>query len=314
MLSGTVFAPRPLPAGKRLPVVVIGPGSGPGVETMYHWSARDLAGHGYVAVAIDPQGVGRSEAFPRDPGGCHAPDGPDPKAVCDGVPFQQAGNYVDALRSGIDFAVSQRNPWRDLVDAGRIGIAGHSLAARAASYLQGVDRRVGALVAWDNLASDLQGDAGSPSGGGAAGSVIGGELPGPGMPVTPRVPALGEANDNPGSTEPTNTDPEQKKTAFAAWRKAGQPAMQVVFAGSGHLDWAQAPSNRSAAKLEELKLFEYYTRAWFDRWLRGDRSAAARLLARSVDGKALGDVLSTKWRSGAAFDGHDCADVRAACP
>jgi hypothetical protein len=173
---------------------------------------------------------------------------------------------------------------------------------------------VGALVAWDNLASDLQGDAGSPSGGGAAGSLIGGELPGGSMPVTPRVPALGEANDKTGTTEPANTDPDQKKTAFSTWRAAGQPAMQVVFTGSGHLDWAQAPSNRTAAKEAELKLFEYYTRAWFDRWLRGDTGADRRLLARTVDGKPVGDVLSDKWRSGAAFDGRDCADVRAGCP
>jgi predicted dienelactone hydrolase len=302
MLSGTIFAPRPMPpAGTRLPVVVIGPGSGPGVETMYHWSARDLAGHGYVALAIDPQGVGRSETFP--PGG-----------GTEGVPFQQAGNYVDALQSGIDYALSKRNPWRALVDGGRVGIAGHSLAARAASWLQGADRRVRALVAWDNLASDLQGDKGSPSGGGAAGSLIGGELPGGPQPVTPRVPALGEANDSPGGTEPANKDPEEKKTAFAHWRMAGKPAMEVVFAGTRHLDWAQAQSNRTAAQEEDLKLFEYYTRAWFDRWLRGDRTADARLLARTVDGKPVGDVLSTKWRSGASIDGHDCADMRSSCP
>jgi hypothetical protein len=302
MLSGHVFAPDPLPpGGMRLPVVVIGPGSGPGVETMYHWAARDLAGHGYVAVAIDPQGVGRSETFP--PGG-----------VTDGVPFQQSGNYVDALQSGIDFALSSRNPWRSRTDPRRIGIAGHSLAARAGSYLQGTDHRVRALVAWDNLASDLQGDAGSPSGGGAAGSLIGGELPGGAEPVTPRVPALGESNDKPGSTEPANTDPDEKKTAFAAWRKAGRPAMEVVFAGTGHIDWAQAMSNRGAAEEAKLTLFEYYTRAWFDRWLRGDRSATGRLLARTVGGTPVAGVMSPKWRSGAWFDGHDCQDVRAACP
>jgi hypothetical protein len=281
---------------------------------MYHWSARDLAGHGYIAVSIDPQGVGRSETFPRASDGCHVPDAPDAKAVCDGVPFQQAGNYVDALQSGIDFVSSKRNPWRAHTDAKRVGIAGHSLAARAASYLQGIDKRVDAVVAWDNLASDLQGDNGSASGGGVAGALIGGELPGPGEAVTPRVPALGESNDNPGSTQPTNNDPEIKKSGFAIWRKAGIASMEVSFAKSGHLDWAQAPSNSTAAKKEELKLFEYYTRAWFDRWLQGDHDATTRLLARTVDGSAVGDILSSKWHSAAAFDGHDCADFRTACP
>jgi hypothetical protein len=283
------------------------PGSGPGVQSFYHWAARDLAAHGYVAVTIDPQGVGRSETFGRD--GCDPAGG---IAACPGVPFQQAGNYVDALQSGIDYVLSSRNPWRAAVDANEVGIAGHSLAARAASYLQGVDRRVKAVVAWDNLASDLQGDSGSASGGGAAGALIGGELPGQGTPVRPRVPALGQANDNPGSTQPANRDPDLKKPGFALWRKSGQPSMELAFAGAGHLDWAQTHTT-SAAKKVLFKRFAYYTRAWFDRWLRHDRSATARLLARKVDGVDLPTLLSSKFRSAAFLDGRDCADLAKAC-
>jgi len=307
-LYGTIFAPRHVAAGERLPVVVIGPGSGPGVQAFYQWSARDLAGHGYVALTIDPQGVGRSETFGDPP--CSAGD---PQAICPGVPFQQSGNYIDALQTGIDFALSARDPFRAAIDPGEVGIAGHSLAARAAGYLQGVDRRVKAAVAWDNLASSLDGDAGTPSGGGSAGALIGGELPGADKPNTPRVPALGEASDNVGTTRPTDNDPDIKKTGWAYWRKAGRPSMELVFAGAQHGDWAQS-SLTTAKKAAEIQHFEYYTRAWFDRWLRHDRAATARLLARNVDGLGVASMLSTKFRSAAFLDGYDCGDLAKGCP
>jgi hypothetical protein len=289
---------------------VIGPGSGPGVQSQYQWSARDLAGHGFVAITIDPQGVGYSETFA--PGGCSLPSEIEPDALCPGVPFQQSGNYLDALESGIDYLVSSEDPWQRYVDPDEIGIAGHSLSARAVSWLQGEDTRVRAAVAWDNLASNLAGDAGSPSGGGVAGSLIGGELPSESEPVTPRVPSLGEASDSTGAAEPTNTDPNQKKTAYEVWRAAGVPAMEVVFKEATHLDWAQ--SMTTSAKGEEyLELFEYYTRAWFERWLLGHTGADERLLARTVDGEPLGEVLSSKFYSAAYLDGHDCPDLAEGC-
>jgi len=303
LLYGNVFAPTDAAPGQNLPAVVIGPGSGPGVQSFYQWAARDLAGHGYVAVTIDPQGVGRSESLPA--GGCST-------VPCPGVPFQQAGNYIDALQSGIDYVLSEHDPWRASVDPDEVGIAGHSLAARAASYLQMTDPRVKAAVAWDNLASNLEGDDGTPSGGGAAGALIGGELPGTPTPITPRVPALGEASDNVGTTQPTNNDPDIKKSAWKVWRAAGEPSMELVFAGAGHIDWGQS-NLTTAAKAVEIQHFEYYTRAWFDRWLRNDPTATDRLLARSVDGAAVGSILSTKFRSAAFLDGHDCPDLSAGC-
>ena len=95
-LYGVLFTPKPSPSG-RVPAVVIVPGSGPGVQSFYQWAARDLAGHGYVALTVDPQGVGRSETFGTLP--C---DGALPE-VCPGVPWQQATNYVDAFVSGLRF-------------------------------------------------------------------------------------------------------------------------------------------------------------------------------------------------------------------
>jgi Peptidase family M28 len=316
-LFGTIFAPLNMAKGQpdarfgaHRPAVVIGPGSGPGVQAFYQWAARDLAGHGYIAITIDPQGVGFSETFPS--GGCGLGSEVDPRALCPGVPFQQAANYVDGVQSGVDYLLSGADPWRRHVNPALIGIAGHSLSARAVSWLQGLDARVGAVVAWDNLASNLAGDAGSPSGGGTAGSLIGGELPGQSEPVTPRAPSLGESSDNYGTSNPTNMSQDLKKTAYEVWRSNGTPSMEVVFKGAGHTDWSQSATT-SAAGAEKIKRFEYYTRAWFDRWLLGDTSATSQLLARSVEGLPLAEELSTKFRSAAFLDGHDCPNLAEGC-
>jgi hypothetical protein len=310
-LSGTVFAPSTLTPGypdarfgPRRPAVVIGPGSGPGVEAFYQWSARDLAGHGYIAVTIDPQGVGNSDTFGNP--ACQAPSRRDPTDACPGVPFQQASNYVDAIETALSFLTSAYDPYRTSVDPHELGAAGHSLSARAVSYAQMIDPRIKAVVAWDNLASNLAGDAGSPSGGGVAGDLIGGELPGNSVPITPRVPSLGEASDARGTSEPTNSSPDQKKTAYEVWRGAGVPSMEVVFKGATHDDWGQSKLTTSDAKLQE---FEYYTRAWFDRFLLGDSTATGRLLATTVDGQPLPVVLSSTFHSAAFLDGTDCENL-----
>jgi hypothetical protein len=214
--------------------------------------------------------------------------------------------YVDAIQTGLNYLTSPYDPFAGSVDPNELGAAGHSLSARAVSYAQMTDHRIKAIVAWDNLASDLTGDAGSPSGGGDCGQLIGGEVPGSTHPVTPTVPALGEASDGRGSCEPTVTDPDLKKTAYEVWRHAGVPAMEVVFGGSTHTDWAQNNTTLSGTKLQN---FEYYTRAWFDRFLLGDTTADQRLLAATVNGQAASSIFSTKWRSAAFLDGTDCENL-----
>ena len=306
-LHGVVFAPNPPPAG-RVPGVVIVPGSGPGVQTFYQWAARDLAAHGYVALTVDPQGVGQSGTF-GTPICTIGMLGPMQLSPCPGVPFQQAGNFVDAAESGVDFLVSSADPYRAQLDPTRIGAAGHSLGARAVSYAQAVDTRIGAVVAWDNLASNLDGDAGSASGGPPLGTIIGGELPGPGIAITPRVPALGEASDS-----SPHAGADTKKTAFDQWVAAKVASMELVFAGAVHDDWSQTASTSSAGEVS-LHRFEYYTRAWFDLWLRHDDSAVARLTAPTVLGANRADVLSSTFRSGLYLPGGaSCGDLRAGCP
>lgn len=298
-LYGFLIAPKDLGPGPY-PVVVIGPGSG-GIANAgdYLWSARELAAHGYIALVEDPQGVGSSEII----GECGL-DG------CPGVPFQQASNFVDGLESATDFVFSAAHPWLESADLAHVGMAGHSLSARSGAYAQGIDERIGAVVAWDNLSSDLYGDAGISSGGGVCGSLIGLELPNS-LPVTVRVPAMGQASDRVGTCAPWNNDPDLKKTAYHYWRAAGTPSMQLVFKDAVHGDWAQT----SGSDGEQLRMFQQYTRAWFDLYLKQDESARARLLLRAPLEQPLAEALSSDFRSAVFMPeaGVDCEDLVAGC-
>lgn len=279
-----------------LPVVVIGPGSGTGQALYYLWSARALAGQGYLALAVDPQGVGRSD-IAGEPESCGAEG-------CPGIPYQEADNFVDAFVSVLDFLETRGHPWLAKTDLTRIGVAGHSLSARAAAFMQGEDERVNAVVAWDNLSSDLHGDAGVSSGGGACGALIGGSLP-ESQGVQVRVPAMGQASDRPPGCDSQNTDPAVKKTGYQFWREAGTDAMQLVFASAAHADWAQSRNSDPA----QLQLFQHYTQLWFDRYLKPDEANREDLLRREVLGQSVQQLLSGAFHS-AVF----LPDQRIDCP
>lgn len=316
-LHGIAVAADPLPA-TPVPVVVIVPGSGPGVAKTMNWIARALAGNGYLTVIVEPQGVGYSETF--DESRCGLADGTtDPAVPCPGVPWQQADNYLDAVLSGVDFATSRDYPWAERVEHQKgkhpkgtrvrddrvVGVVGYSLSARAASYAQGIPEgaKIDAIVAFDNLASDLAGDTGSPSGGPPVGTIVGGELPGASRPVTPRVPALGEAS------ETTQSGPDAKTTAMRVWRDAGVDSMEVVFDGTTHTDWSQGTGGSLLPK------FAYYAQAWFDRYLLDDPAATDRLMTRDLLGEDVATVfadrfLSAVWMNGG---GVSCDDLRAGC-
>lgn len=262
-LQARVYAPRP--ATGPYPAVSLLPGGGAPIDSV-DWAADGLARAGYVVIITQPASGGSLTA------------------------------YDIAVRSGIDFLLSSSNPYAAVTRPTGVGVAGWSLGARALSRTQEEDTRVAALVAWDNLAVDETGDAGSPNCTGAS----------PSSARQPRVPAMGQASDFCG---PPGETVEVKKTAYEAWRAAGQPTMQVVLAGSNHFVWG-TQGNGTAKQAQAL----FYTRAWLDRWLKGDFSATARLLSRSIDGAGLDQVLSTRFRSAAAFDGRNCPDLRTACP
>ena len=134
-------------------------------EELYWHAAETHAQHGYVVMAWDPQGQGRSGAFGSG------------KTFLRGVPAQQAANFGEDTEAVLDFALStpdrpyaprrpgslrQRErtaagrsprckPLHPLVDPTLVAIANHSLGAFAVSQIPAREVRVDAVVAWDNL-------------------------------------------------------------------------------------------------------------------------------------------------------------------
>ncbi|MHB8669534.1 MAG: alpha/beta hydrolase family protein [Acidimicrobiales bacterium] len=306
-LYSTLFAPSHLPRG-RLPVVVILPGSTIGTQANYQWSARDLAGHGYLALTVDPQGQGHSQETAVPPCRGHFPP-PEGCGDLNQPSYTSIANWKDALESGIAFLLSARDPLRSRVDPTAIGAAGHSEGAGIVSYMQEVDHRIRAIVAWDNLNSSTTGDHGDAN-----------CTNKPTTPIVPEVPALGEASETclGSARDPFPAyanDPDLKLPGFDAWRSHRMPTMEVVFAGTQHLDFGQSAYDSSGhltGSEAQLYDFEWFTRAWFDLWLRHDPAAYRRLLSRSVGGASLASVISSRYRSAAYLPAArvDCADIR----
>lgn len=325
VLAGTLYAPRNLGQLDRLPSAVVIPPSG-GAATQYSvaFVAKVLARDSFLALTVDPQGVGQSPTLGETPcdGSRSGRSNPSP---CANVPFQQMDNFFDAGQSALDFLLGPNDPWLAHVDPKRVGAVGHSEGARAATYLQDpkFDGRAHAVVALDNLTTNYCGDAGTPSSGGPAGgtgaqnAVINGEpycLYDPNSPSTPddpkddpnfqvhaHAPALGLASDDNWRSDPTGLSgatPEDKKAAFLAWRAAGVPAMELVLKGVNHLQFSQTSTSNETL----LYRIAYYTRAWFERWLKPNTDAAQMLTACTVPDQngaatSLGDFLSTNYRS-----------------
>jgi dienelactone hydrolase len=294
-LSGHVWAARNGPAER--PAIVITTGSVQAPEELYWGQAATLAKHGYVVLTYDVQGQGGSDTLGE------APD------TLEGVPSQEGQPFYDGTEDALDFLLStasspyvprpscttgtshapkQRrrvgsglnaafNPLADLVDPGRIGIAGHSLGAAAVSFVGQRDPRVDAVVAWDNLHSPDEGITDIPRCPSA-----------PATRETPPIakPALGIANDYGIVATPFLRDPGpgQKSAAFRDYRDAGVDSGELVIRGGCHEESAFIPVGLTGpyplpcGTLRGGDLIAWYTTAWFDKYVKGDPSADARLL------------------------------------
>lgn len=299
-LAAVVYGPDDVPK-RKLAAVVIVPGTGGGGDTQW-WAAHDLAASGYVAVIVAPQGQGGSDVL-GDPAPCQP--GVDPSArlgqQCPGLPpAANIDNYADAITAGIDWLVGGGSRYG--IHDHKIGAAGFSQGARGATLSQMKDERVRAVVAWDNLTSDTSGDDGAPSGGGAQGALIAGQLPTSSYMITPRAPAMGQASDG------GNGEADVKKTAYEHWRAAGTPAMQVVFEDSAHGDWSvrDTPSGELS---EGLRIKSLFTRGWFDLHLRGDAATLERAVGPSWS--SARSVIDAKFHSAISLPsiGLDCGDL-----
>lgn len=273
VLRGHVWRPA---APGTYPVISITPGSVQATEADYHWAGAALSDAGYLVLTFDAQGQGQSSTLgSRDLGPAEAP-------TTEGVPAQQDVNFLDVTVDAIEFVRSRPaqphlfafandaangidvvNPyWQQVeyLDANTInlGLAGHSYGAEGVTYAQDPShnvlnvRQIRTIVAWDNLNTGY----------------------------TPNVPAMGQNGESfvfP-SVNPNRPDPESKKGAFNAWRAAGIDTMQIAPLAATHMEWGFHPPACGSSWGNDIAT--RYTIAWFDKYLKQDPTADARLLTK----------------------------------
>lgn len=139
-------------------------------------------------------------------------------------------------------------------DGERVGIAGHSGGGVVVNGHGHTDPRVDAIVAWDRAQSTPLADD-----------------------VPLRAPSLFVLADyncqqvpvcqpEPHDEPPDPDGPGNKGQDFQLVRDAGVDTMQLALRAALHLDWV--PSDLAGNRHAEL-VTVYFTRAWFDRYVRG---------------------------------------------
>ncbi len=297
-LSGHVWATKAGPA--KRPGIVITNGSVQADEQMYWYAAQTLAKDGYVVLTFDPQGQGQSDTYGQSPD-----QNEGVPAQTDGRPFydgtEDAINFmvssashpyqpVPSCSTGTSHAAKQNqrvaaglntayNPLWKLLDPSALGLAGHSYGAAGVSYVGQWDPRVKAIVAWDNLGAPAPQTT-------FAGKTIG-EQPCPANPadrttVPITKPALGMSADYflPPTPNTSLPDPRAKTTESYDYSQAGVDTGEIVIRGGSHLDFSWIPNQAFGASLRGPDIIDWYTSAWFDKYLKHDPAADARLLTQ----------------------------------
>jgi dienelactone hydrolase len=287
-LSGHVWATRRGPA--KRPGVVITNGSVQATEQLYWFAAQALAKAGYVVMTFDPQGQGqsdtfgqgadRNEGFPAQTDGRPFYDGTEdalnfffsnpshpyvPVKSCD--TGTSHADYQNArVKAGFDAAY---NPFWSLLNRKQVGVVGHSYGAGGVSYVGQADKRVKAIVAWDNL--------GKPEADGREQGCVDKAAR---KPARLRVPALGMSADfglppTPHTSLPGYDDKTQESLIYS---KHHVDTGEIVVRGGSHLDFSFIPNPAFGASLYGPDMIAWYTVAWFDYYLKHDRSAFKRLV------------------------------------
>jgi dienelactone hydrolase len=264
-LRGHVFMP---PAAVRRPKsgypgLVITDGSIQAFENLYFWAAEDLAEAGYMVMTYDVQGQGDSDLAGKDCPG-----------ACSGVPYQQNYNFYQGAEDSLGFFLSSANPYSTDLDRSRVAIAGHSLGASAVSVVGQCDRRVKAVVAWDNLRAIQNCDGVTIPKQYRSDTLV-------------HAPALALTNDYGFNPQPMSSapDPHAKDAGYKQIVKAGLDAQIVAFRNATHLTYSYIPATLPANELSE-RMASYYTLAFLDLELRKDPTGYDRLVARKFDTSA----------------------------
>jgi dienelactone hydrolase len=280
------------------------------------------------------EGADRSEGFPAQSDGRPFFDGTEdalnfffstpqqpyvPESSCS-TGTSHAAKQSRRVAAGLDAGY---NPFWELFDHRNVGLAGHSYGAAGVSYIGQWDPRVDAIVAWDNLS---QASPGTNSGSFPPGEAGCPAHPGDRTDMTPQLakghgkPALGMSADYFLPPTPNTSYPDQsicpgveeayekgvqpsmndaqtcKSLASVEYSKHGIDSGEIVIRGGSHLDFSFIPNQAFGATLRGADEIAWYTTAWFDKYLKHNPKADARL-------------LTNRWRSDAqeaAVDpGHD---------
>ncbi len=304
-LSGQVWLPRASPANTKLAHIVFANGSVQAPQPTYRPFIQAYVRAGYAVLSYDPRGQGQSDQqSPNFKQGSNL--GPEVfwENLVDAIDFMHSNPTTphphDATCKGTyPTRMSSFNPGWQKIDTARLGIAGHSLGAMGVSVVQGYGAKgadpwpgklsktnpVKAAVALDSLIT--------PDGSGlmpincfmsgelakllSAQVIALGRLPKFGI----RVPSLSFSGDYCGVPAPyvTPPDAEFSKTAFKKWQTEGVATYTLTFQGTTHFDFSPTPilpatswcADTSANACRggwAIPAINYYSIAWFDRWLK----------------------------------------------
>jgi hypothetical protein len=107
------------------------------------------------------------------------------------------------------------------------------------------------------------------------------------------------------------------------YSQAGVDTGELIIRGGTHLDFSFIPNPAFGATLRGADMIAWYTTAWFDKYVKGDPTADARLRTTrwqadaaeaGVDPNGDGNMFSFYFPSRLDTDGFRCEDLRAGCP